>query len=148
MMGAPVKPLRTLVALSAVLAVSACGAQAPPPETETPVRVVAWKPLASWSGHGNLQTETFMSDNGSFRIHWETSNESLKGRGALKVAFRSGDSGRVIIDAVDQKGVGSGTDEVGDMVRWYYLTIDSANVDWKVTVEEPIMGRTTPRTDP
>jgi hypothetical protein len=110
--------------------------------------VVGWKPLASWSGHGNLQTETFTSDNGSFRIHWETSNESPKGRGSLKVAFRSGDSGRVIIDAVDQKGVGRGSDEVGDNVRWYYLTIDSANIDWTVTVEEPIMGRTTSRTDP
>jgi hypothetical protein len=34
------------------------------------------------------------------------------------------------------------------MVRWYYLTIDSANVEWQVTVEEPIMGRTVVRTDP
>jgi hypothetical protein len=88
-----------------------------------------------------MQTETFLSDTGVFRIHWETRNESPRGKGTLRVAFRSGDSGRVIIDAVDQKGVGQGTDEVGDMVRWYYLTIDSANVDWSVTVEEPVMGR-------
>ena len=89
-----------------------------------------------------------MSDNGSFRIHWETKNESSPGAGRLKVAFRSGDSGRVIIDAVDQKGVSSDSAEVGDMVRWYYLTIDSANVDWAVTVEEPIMGWTGFRSDP
>lgn len=127
---------------------SACDAQTPPPPEEAPVRVVAWKPLATWSGRGNLQTETFTSDNGSFRIQWETMNESPAGRGTLKVAFRSGDSGRVIIDAVDQRGVGRGSDEVGDMVRWYYLTIDSANVDWTVTVEEPIMGRTVSRSDP
>ena len=95
-----------------------------------------------------MQTQTFLSDTGAFRIHWETRNEAPAGRGTLKVAFRSGDSGRVIIDAVDQKGEGSGSAEVGDMVRWYYLSIDSANVDWKVSVDEPIMGRTVPRTDP
>lgn len=95
-----------------------------------------------------MQTETFLSDTGSFRIHWEAKNETRPGAGTLKVAFRSGDSGRVIIDAVDQKGVGSGESEVGDMVRWYYLSIDSLNVDWSVSVEEPIMGRTIPRQDP
>ena len=95
-----------------------------------------------------MQTETFLSDTGVFRIHWETKNESPAGKGTLKVAFRSGDSGRVIIDAVDQKGVGRGSSEVDDMVRWYYLSIDSANVDWHVAVEEPIMGRIVPRTDP
>ncbi len=121
---------------------------APPEPPQPPTRVLAWKPLASWSGHGNLQTETFMSDSGSFRIHWEAKKESPSGKGTLKIAFRSGDSGRVIIDAVDHKGVGSGTAVVGDQVRWYYLTIDSANIDWLVTVEEPIMGHTVPRTDP
>jgi hypothetical protein len=115
---------------------------------DTPSRVVGWKRLASWSGRGSLQTETFLSDNGSFRIQWATTHESPKGAGTLKVAFRSGDSGRVIIDAVNQKGEGSGSEEVGDMVRWYYLSIDSANVDWSVSVDEPIMGRTVPRTDP
>jgi hypothetical protein len=138
---------RLFLAAVSWLALAACDAQGPPP-LETPERVVAWKPVASWSGRGNLQTQTFTSDNGSFRIHWETTNESRTGQGTLRVAFRSGDSGRVIIDAIDQKGVGRGDREVGDMVRWYYLTIDSTNVDWRVTVEEPIMGRTMPRTDP
>jgi len=121
----------------------ACAAQpAPPPP---PTRVLAWKPVRSWSGRGNLQTETFTSDNGMFRIHWEATNESSPGKGTLHVAFRSGDSGRVIIDAVDQKGVGSDTRVVSDNVRWYYLTIDSANLDWLVSVEEPIMGHSVQR---
>ena len=134
--------------LTIVLLLAGCDA---PPEAavpESPPRVVGWRHLASWSGRGSTQTETFTSDNGSFRIQWLTSHESPSGTGTLKVAFRSGDSGRVIIDAVDQKGEGSGSAEVGDMVRWYYLSIDSANVDWKVTVEEPIMGKTVPRRDP
>ena len=139
-------PLR-LIVLSALLLGTACESR-PPSPPELPSRVVAWKQLATWSGRGSIQTETFLSDNGSFRIHWETRNESPAGKGTLKVAFRSGDSGRVIIDAVDQKGVGGSSAEVGDMVRWYYLTIDSANVDWTVTIEEPIMGRSVVRTDP
>jgi hypothetical protein len=123
-----------------------CAASPNPPQPAT--RILAWRTLASWTGHGSLQTETFLSDNGMFRLHWEAKNEAAPGKGTLKIAFRSGDSGRVIIDAVDRKGVGSDTIVVGDQVRWYYLTIDSANVDWLVTVEEPIMGHTVRRTDP
>jgi hypothetical protein len=116
--------------------------------SQPPTRIVAWKRLGSWSGRANMQTETFMSDTGSFRVHWETKNESAAGKGTLKVAFRSGDSGRVIIDAVDRRGVGSDTTYVGDQVRWYYLTIDAANIEWSVTVEEPVLGHTVPRSSP
>lgn len=119
------------------LTIGCAAAPAPP---QPPTRIVAWRKLASWTGHGNLQTETFLSDNGMFRLHWEATHESPPGKGTLKIAFRSGDSGRVIIDAVDRKGVGSDTIVVGDQVRWYYLTIDSTNVDWLVAVEEPVMG--------
>lgn len=139
--------IRAALLTTAVL-FAACEAPHDAAGPEPPPRVVGWKHLASWSGRGNTQTETFTSDNGSFRIHWTTTHESPPGTGTLKVSFRSGDSGRVIIDAVDQKGEGSGSAEVGDMVRWYYLSIDSVNVDWKVSVEEPIMGKTVPRTDP
>ena len=102
--------------------------------------VIGWRQVGSWSGHGNLQTESFTSDTGGFRVRWETRNEAEAGRGRLKVVFRSGDSGRDIIDAVDAHGVGSGTAEVGDRPRWYFLTIESEYVDWSVTVEEPITG--------
>jgi len=137
-----VNVLRIALVMSVLIA-SACESAPPVLPPDQPLRVVGWKRLASWTGHGSMQTETFLSDTGVFRIHWETKNESSDGKGTLKVAFRSGDSGRVIIDAVDQKGVGRGSSEVDDMVRWYYLSIDSANVDWSVTVEEPIMGRLT-----
>jgi len=101
-----------------------------------------WKRVGSWSGRGDRQTESFTSDSGGFRVHWETNNEAPAGGGRLKVVFRSGDSGRDIIDAVDTRGVGRGTTEVGDRPRWYFLTIESANVDWIVTVEEPVTGTT------
>jgi hypothetical protein len=97
-----------------------------------------WKRVGAWAGRGNAQTESFTSDTGGFRVRWETRNEAAPGTGRLKVVFHSGDSGREIMEAVDVGGSGSGTAEVGDRPRWYFLTIESANVDWKVTVEEPV----------
>jgi hypothetical protein len=131
-----------------ILAVSLLAAGCDSTPAQPPTRIIAWKRLGSWSGRTNLQTETFMSDTGSFRVHWETKNEAAAGTGRLKVAFRSGDSGRVIIDAVDCRGVGSDTTYVGDQVRWYYLTIDAANIEWSVTVEEPVLGHTISRSSP
>ena len=110
-----------------------------------PQPVDVWRPVGAWSGRGNLQTETFTSDTGGFRVHWETRNETQSGEGRLKVVFRSGDSGREIIDAVDARGVGRDTIEVSaERPRWYYLTIDSANVDWSVSVDEQIRGEKQP----
>jgi hypothetical protein len=119
-----------------------------PPRLSSPPKVVGWKRVAAFSGRGNLLTETFTSDTGSFRVHWEATNETAPGLGTLKVAFRSGDSGRVIMEPVDHRGVGKGTSEVSDMVRWYYLTIESTAVDWAVTIEEPIMGHSIFPSDP
>ena len=92
-----------------------------------------------WSGRGDKQTETFTSDTGGFRVHWETTKEAPAGGGRLRVVFRSGDSGREIIEAIDARGAGGGTEEVAaERPRWYYITIESANVDWKVAVDERI----------
>ena len=101
--------------------------------------MVVWRQLGSWSGRGDKQTETFTSDNGGFRVHWETKREAPPDAGRLRVVFRSGDSGREIIEAIDARGAGSGTEEVAaERPRRYYLTIESADVDWKVSVDERI----------
>ena len=113
-----------------------CRSDAPPPP---PQSTVVWKAVGSWSGRGDKQTETFTSDTGGFRVHWETANESPAGSGRLRVVFRSGDSGREIIEAIDAHGTGSGVEEVAaDRPRWFYITIESAGVDWKVSVDERI----------
>jgi hypothetical protein len=131
---------RTLLALTAIWTMTGCRSGPPPPPTE----VVIWRPVGSWSGRGNSQTETFTSDTGGFRVRWETRNEARPGAGRLRVVFRSGDSGREIIDAVDVRGVGRDTEEVSaERPRWYYLTIESADVDWTVTVDERISGQVT-----
>jgi ABC-type glycerol-3-phosphate transport system substrate-binding protein len=128
---------RRVILLAAILA-SACGSGFT--AVQKPA-VVEWRRVGSWSGRGTVQTETFTSDTGGFRVHWETRNETKPGAGTLKVVFRSGDSGRDIVDAVDMRGVGRGTAEVSaERPRWYYLGIESANLEWTVTVEEPIIG--------
>ena len=123
-----------------LLVVTACRAEPARPQTK---EVVVWRQLGSWSGRGDKQTETFTSDTGGFRVHWETKREAPPDAGRLRVVFRSGDSGREIIEAIDARGAGSGTEEVAaERPRWYYLTIESANVDWTVTVDERIDGQT------
>jgi hypothetical protein len=130
--------LARLLPLAPLLLVTACRAEAPRPETKA---VIVWRTLGSWSGRGDKQTETFTSDSGGFRVHWEAKHEAPPDAGRLRVVFRSGDSGREIIEAIDARGTGSGTEEVAaERPRWYYLTIESANVDWTVTVDERIEG--------
>jgi hypothetical protein len=123
-------------ALAAVCLATACRSPDPPPP---PREVVVWKPVGSWSGRGNTQTGIFTSDGGGFRVHWEMKNETRPGAGRLRVIFSSGDSGREIIEAIDARGAGGGTEEVAaERPRWYYLTIESADADWKVSVDERI----------
>jgi len=123
--------------LAALLLLSGCRSEAPHPKP--PQAVIVWKPVGNWSGHGDKQTETFTSDTGGFRVRWTTEKEAPGGGGRLRVVFRSGDSGREIIEAIDAEGVGGGTEEVAaDRPRWFYITIESANVDWTVAVDERI----------
>jgi hypothetical protein len=126
--------IRTACLASLILA-GGCHQKAPEP----PRAVVVWKPIGAWSGRGDKQTETFTGDTGGFRVHWETTKEAPAGGGRLRVVFRSGDSGREIIEAIDARGVGAGTEEVAaERPRWYYITIESADVDWTVSIDERI----------
>jgi hypothetical protein len=133
---------RAAIALALCLAGAGCRPNsAPPPASKD---VVVWKTVGSWSGRGNTQTETFTSDTGGFRVRWETKNPARPNAGHLHVVFRSGDSGREIIDAVNERDVGADHDTTevsAERPRWYYLTIDSADVDWTVAVDERIDAR-------
>ncbi len=122
--------------LLAILLLPACGRDPQPPADN----VVGWRRVGSWQGRGNFQTQTFTSDTGGFRVIWEAKNEPPTGGGRLKIDFRSLDSGNVIMEAVDHLGNGGDTAYIGDRPRWYYVTIESTNVDWTATVEEPVFG--------
>lgn len=136
--------LRAFLIAAIAASAAACRSE-PPPASKAPAakEVVIWREVGSWSGRGNAQTESFTSDTGGFRVRWETRNETKPGAGHLKVVFRSGDSGRPIIEAVDVRGVGHDEEVVADNVRWYFLTIESENVDWTVHVDERLRGQST-----
>jgi hypothetical protein len=124
-----------VLVLSVAVALGGCRPRAP--QTKD---VDVWAPIGRWSGRGHGQTETFTSDTGGFRVHWETRNEHPPGSGTLKVIIRSNDSGRAIMEAVDVRGVGRATAEVADIVRWYYATVESENVDWSIAIDERLRG--------
>lgn len=108
--------------------------------------VVGWRPVGEWTGTAPLQTGTFTSDTGSFRVHWQARTTGASPEtGTLHVVFRSADSGNPIIDAVTQRGPGEGVATVSaERPRWYYLGVESSDVAWTIRIEEPIVGRSAP----
>jgi hypothetical protein len=128
---------RIAVSVMAAVLLSGCRAETRPPREAQP----RFHNVGAWSGRGNAQTGSFTSDTGGFRVQWEAKNESRPGAGRLQVTFHSGDSGRPIMEAVDSNGVGRGDAYVSDRVRWYYLVVESADVEWSVSVDEDLGER-------
>ncbi len=122
--------------LSAVAAVVLGTACTIGPEQRSAPAFATWRPIASWSGHGNSQLETFMLNGGRMRITWETRNERAPGTGHFKVRVHSADSGRVLAEPIDVRGAAHETTEVVDDHQRFYLSVESSGVDWTITVEE------------
>ena len=95
-----------------------------------------WERAGSRSGRGNLETNSFPGSSGYFRFTWETSNETKPGEGRFKLILGSSISGRQILAVVDRKGEGHDVAYVSEEPRTFYIKVESANVDWKVTVDE------------
>ena len=112
----------------------ACGGDAPPATRE----VTAWRKLGTWSGQGPISTDPFISDTGTLRLHWETRSESAPGKGFFKVTVFSDVSGRPLLVAVDHQGTGMDTIYVNEDPRPFYLGIESAHLEWSVSVDEAI----------
>ena len=99
---------------------------------------VVWRKLGTWSGHGSMQTEPFISDTGSLRLRWETSREAAPGTGTFRVTLHSDVSGRSLLVAVDVRGVGRDTTYVTEDPRPFFLAVESANLDWTVEADEAV----------
>jgi hypothetical protein len=131
---------RLLISIAVSILTASCGRDGSAPANAT--GLVGWRTLGTWAGTANLQTETFTSDTGSFRVHWQAKPEAAPTGGSLHVIFRSADSGNPIIDAVNHRGAGDGIASVSaERPRWYYLTIESSDIAWTIRVEEPIFGQ-------
>jgi hypothetical protein len=111
-----------------------------PPAEPVQQEVVVWKKLGEWSGNGNLQTESFIGLTGALRMRWQTKNEAPAGMGTFKLLLQSAISGRVLQEPVDETGTGEGMAYVAEDPRGFYMSVESANLDWSVTVEEAVFG--------
>ena len=124
-----------IAAAMCIVMITACVGPPPAPE-----RGLAWRPLGSWQGHGNQQLETFPIQGGTMRLHWETANPSGND-GWLKVRVQSGDSGRVLAEPIDVRGLGKDSVSIALEHHRVYLTVESANVDWSIRAEEATAAR-------
>ena len=123
--------------LAVLTAAIACGT-APEPARETPASVS--RELGAWTGTGN-STLGFVSESGSFRITWKTKNQDDARPGAFQLTLRSGISGRPLQVIADQHGTGGGSAEFGDDPRLYEFLVESAGVEWSVSVQETFASR-------
>ena len=129
----------TVIAVLAAIAGSACRRQAP---AVKPALELIWRPVGSWSGRGNRQTESFTSDSGALRVRWQT--KPIAGAPAVDGLFRltahSAISGRILQQVVDEHSAGSGVDYVSQDPHVFYMSVESAALDWTFSVEEGIAG--------
>jgi hypothetical protein len=110
-----------------------------PPSSPPPERVAVTRPVGSWHGKGN-STIGVVSDTGRFHIDWSTRNEQPAGAGTFRLVVHSAVSGRPIQPVAEQKGEGSGSFDFQDDPRPYDLMIDSANIEWSISVQEVVVA--------
>jgi hypothetical protein len=77
---------------------------------------------------------------GQWRIRWEASGHEASTAGTFRVIVHSNVSGRFVEVAVEHQGAGSGLAYVSEDPRQFFLDIESSGVDWKVAVEEGVIG--------
>ena len=118
-------------ALCSFLFLPACSRPSKPAQ-----QTVIWQHAGSWSGRGDLETESFPASSGYLRFTWETSNETKPGEGRFKLILGSSISGRLIQVVVDSKGASHDVAYVSEEARTFYIKVESANEDWKVVVDE------------
>ena len=134
--------IRLALVACTILATSACRSEAKPAPS-----AIVWRPLASWSGRGSSQTDTFTSDTGGFRVKWETRNENPAGTGVFDLTLHSAISGRLVAPVVEQRGIGHDVTYVYEDPHVFYFVVSSANLDWTFAVDEGVTARMTRRPD-
>jgi len=125
----------------ALLALAGCRSA---PRTEAKPSQVGWRPIISFSGRGNAQTESFNIESTQWRIKWQAKQDVSADPGTFHLMVNSAVSGRPIAEAVPRRGPGSGIAYVSEDPRLYHLVIESKDVDWSIAVEEAVVGEAQP----
>ncbi len=130
-----------LVTLVMLISSGGCESTQPAADAQvsTPLAEGEWKVVGTWSGRGNGQLETFPIERFTWRVRWKTTNESSPGAGTLHVTAHSADSGRLLAEVVDVRGVGEDVEYITELPHRYYLVVMSENVDWTLTAEEAVI---------
>jgi hypothetical protein len=102
-----------------------------------------WRKLGSWSGHTSVQTESWPGESGAMRITWNTTRAAADGQ--FQLTIHSAISGRPMQVVVDHDGDGAGTAYFSDDPRIFFAVVDSKNLDWTFTIEEPVDVIVTPK---
>ena len=128
------------IAALLILCVTSCssGTSSQPATTPPKDDPRIWRQVGTWSGHGSQQLDTFPIERLTWRVRWETRHETSPGTGRLLVTANSGDSGRVIFDVLDVKGVGKDIEYFTELPRRYYFVVTSSNIEWTLIAEEPL----------
>ena len=110
------------------------------PRVESHRTQIGWRPIDSFSGRGDTQTESFNIESTQWRIKWETKGAASPGAGSFHVVVHSAVSGRPLQEAVEHQGDGRGVAYVTEEPRLFHLVIDSNGLDWSIAVEEAVVG--------
>ena len=102
-----------------------------------------WRKVSTWSGRDRMQTESWPSDSGAMRIRWQTSHAAAGG--SFQLTIHSAISGRPMQTVVEETGDGEGTAYFSDDPRVFFAVVDSKNLDWTFTIDEPVDVIITPK---
>jgi hypothetical protein len=119
-----------------------CSRTEPTRDPREPASAVP-RQLGAWSGTGN-STLGFVSESGSFRITWSARNRNSADPGTFQLTLRSGISGRPMKVIADSRGASAGSVEFGDDPRMYEFLVESAGIDWSISVDETFAPRRQP----
>ena len=126
------------VAIVLAACASACRGDRPHPVAQQPAAAaITWREVGAWSGRLSQQTGSFEVSTVPMRLRWMTTKETSPGAGRLTVTLHSAVSGRPLQTIVDAHGVASATVAVADEPRWCHFSIEAANVEWQMTLEQP-----------
>jgi hypothetical protein len=133
---------RALLTIVLSLCASACGGSAATstpgaaPQAVAPDIPAEWQTVADWSGSGIKQTESFVVGSREWRIYWKAKNEAFPGAGIIHVSVHQADTDEFVASVASRQGTGRDISYVRAAPGRYYLSINSANVDWLVRVED------------
>ena len=137
--------LRLSIAVATLAAVSiapACrGRDVAPAAAARSEPQIIWRPVGSWSGRGNRQTESFHGETGALRVKWEARSEPAGEKPeTFRLTAHSAISGRVLGEVVDRQGAGSGVGYVSTEPHTFYISVESTGLTWTFSVDEGIAG--------